>query len=125
VKSHIYLHTVRFPSDSNIRILDHSRAIFKWSFELKLNGIQQRLAYADDVNLLGDNMDTIKKNTKTVIDASKEVSLEINVEKSKYMLLSHHKNVGQNRYIKLADRSFENVSQFEYIWDDSKNQNLI
>jgi hypothetical protein len=40
------------------------------------------------VNLLGDNIDTIKKNTETVIDASKEVGLEINVDKTKYMLLS-------------------------------------
>jgi hypothetical protein len=55
-----------------------------------LNGIHQLLAYADDVNLLGDNIDSIKKNTETLIDASKEDGLEINVEKTKYMLLSHH-----------------------------------
>jgi hypothetical protein len=41
------------------------------------------LAYADDVNLLGDNIDTIKKNRETLIDASKEVGLEINVQKTK------------------------------------------
>jgi hypothetical protein len=57
---------------------------------LKLNGTHQLLAYTDDVNLLGDNRDTIKKNIETLIDASKEVGLEINEEKAKYMLVSHH-----------------------------------
>jgi hypothetical protein len=54
---------------------------------LKLNETHQFLAFADNVNLLGDNIDTIKKNTATLIDASKEVDLEINVEKTKYMML--------------------------------------
>jgi hypothetical protein len=48
---------------------------------LKLNGTHQCLAYVDDVNLLEDNIDTIKKNTETSIDANKEVGLEIYVEK--------------------------------------------
>jgi hypothetical protein len=82
---------------------------------LKLNGTHQLLAYADDVNLLGDNIDTIRKNTETLIDASKGVGLEINVVKTKYMLLSRHQNVGQNRDIKIANRSFVNVSQFKYL----------
>jgi hypothetical protein len=44
---------------------------------LKLNGTHQLLAYADDVNLLGDNIDYYNKN-RNLIDASKEVGLEIN-----------------------------------------------
>jgi hypothetical protein len=49
------------------------------------------------VNLLGDNLDAIKKNTETLIDARKKVGLEINVEKTKSMLLASHQNVGRNR----------------------------
>jgi hypothetical protein len=61
---------------------------------LKLNGTHQLLAYVDDVTLLGDNIDTIKKNTETLIDASKEVGLEVNIVKTKYTVLSRHNNVG-------------------------------
>jgi hypothetical protein len=62
--------------------------------------------YADDVNLLGDDIgvNTIKKNMDILIDASKEIGLEKNVDKTKYMLLSRHQNVGQNRDIKIANR---------------------
>jgi hypothetical protein len=47
---------------------------------LKLNGIHQLLAYADNVNLLGDNIDTIDKKTETSIDTLKVVGLEVNLE---------------------------------------------
>jgi hypothetical protein len=58
-------------------------------------------------------------------DATKEVGLEINVEKTKYMLLSRRQNVGQNLDIKTANRSFENVSQFKYLGTTVTNPNLI
>jgi hypothetical protein len=77
---------------------------------LKMNGTHQLLAYADDVNLLGDNINTRKKNTETLINASKKVHLEINIRKSKHILLSRHQNVGQNRDIKTA---IGKVSQFK------------
>jgi hypothetical protein len=68
---------------------------------LKLNGTHKLLAFADDVNLLRDNIGTIEKNTETLIDASKEGRLVINIEKTKYMLLCHHQNIGRNRNIKI------------------------
>jgi hypothetical protein len=63
---------------------------------LKLNGTFQVLAYVDDVNILGDNIDTIKKNIHTLTDGNKEVGLEANTKLTKYeyMLLSHHQNAG-------------------------------
>jgi hypothetical protein len=48
----------------------------------------QLLVYAADVNLLEDNIDTISKNTGTLIDASKEVGLEVNLEKYVYVGVS-------------------------------------
>jgi hypothetical protein len=47
---------------------------------LILNETHQLLAYADDVNVVGENIDTIQKNTKALLDASKEVGLEVNLE---------------------------------------------
>jgi hypothetical protein len=57
---------------------------------LILNGTHQLLVCADDVNLLDDKVNTVKKNTQTLIDASKEVGLEVNTERTKYMFLSCH-----------------------------------
>jgi hypothetical protein len=74
------------------------------------------------VNLLGDNIDTMKKNTKTLIDANKEIGLEVNTEKTKYMLLCRHQNARQNHDIKIANRCFENVAHFRYLETMITNQ---
>jgi hypothetical protein len=47
---------------------------------LKLSGTHQLLVCDDDANLLRDNTNTTKKNTETLIGASKEVGLEVNTE---------------------------------------------
>jgi hypothetical protein len=60
-------------------------------------------------------VDIIKKNTEILTDASKEVGPEVNIEKTKYMLLSHHQNSGQNGGIKTANRCFADVAQFKYL----------
>jgi hypothetical protein len=91
----------------------------------KLNGIHQLLAYADDVNLLRDNIDTINKNIETLIHVSKEVGLEISIEKTKYTLVSGNQNAGQKPDMKIANRSFEHASQFKYLGMTVTDQNLI
>jgi hypothetical protein len=60
---------------------------------------------ADDLNLLGHNIEIIKRNTETLIVASRGVCLEVNLEKTKYILVSRYQNADQNRYIKIANRS--------------------
>jgi hypothetical protein len=63
---------------------------------LKFNGTHQLLAYAEDVIILRENIDTIKKNAETLLDANKEVGLEVNPERTKYMLVSRYQKTGQN-----------------------------
>jgi hypothetical protein len=57
---------------------------------LKLNWTQQLLVYADDVNLWGGIVNTTKKNTEALTEASKDVGLEVTHRKTKYMLMSCH-----------------------------------
>jgi hypothetical protein len=57
--------------------------------------------------------------------ASKEVGLEVNAEKTRYILLSRHQNAGQNHNIKISNSSFKNVAHFKYLGTTVTNQNLI
>jgi hypothetical protein len=55
---------------------------------LKLNGTHQLLAYADDVNILGGSVHTVKENVEALVVATKETGLEVNADKTKYMIMS-------------------------------------
>jgi hypothetical protein len=73
------------------------------------------LAYADDVNVVGENIAIIQKNTKALLDASKEVGLEVNPEKTKCILVSRCQKAGQKQSIMIGNRSFESVAKFKYL----------
>jgi hypothetical protein len=74
---------------------------------------------------LGENINIIKKNAETIFDASKEIGLEVNSEKTKYMLMSRHQTAGQSNYMRVANKSFERVAKFKYLGATLTDWNCI
>ena len=92
---------------------------------LELNGKHKLLVYADVVNMLGQNLQTVRKNAEIFIKTSKDICLEINSENTKYMIISRHENVIQNQNIAIENLSFENVKKFRYLGVTVTNTNGI
>ena len=82
---------------------------------LDMNGKYQLLVFADDVNMLGENLQIIMENTEILIKASKDIGLEANSDKTKYMITSRQQNIAQNQNIVIENLSFEKVEKFKYL----------
>jgi hypothetical protein len=88
---------------------------------VKLNGTHRLLVYADDVNLLENNI------KKILTDASKEICTEENTKKTKYSIWCCLVTRLQEKKhdMKIANRSFENVTKFKYLESRLGNQSFI
>ena len=67
----------------------------------------------------------MRKNTDALLIASKEIGLEVNAEKTEYMVMSRDQNAGQNGNIQIGNKSFETAEQFKYLGTTLTYQNSI
>ena len=82
---------------------------------LKLNGTHQLLVYADDVNILGGNVHTVKEHADALLVAIKEIGLEVNADKTKYTVMSRDQKAGQSQSMNIGNSSFERMEEFRYL----------
>ena len=81
----------------------------------KFNGSHHLLSYADDVNILGGNIHSVEKNTQVLLANIKKISLEVNADKIKYMVMSRDQNARRSHDIKIDNSFFAKVEEFEYL----------
>ena len=72
------------------------------------------LFFAGDVNILGGSVHTIKENAEALTVAIKENGLEVNADKTKYMVMFRDQNAGRSHNMKIDNRSFESVEVFKF-----------
>ena len=92
---------------------------------LKLNGTHQLLAYDDDVNILGGSIHALKGNAETLVAATRETGVEINSDKTKYMVISRDQNAGRIHSVRFDNRTFEMVEDFKYLGTTLTNEILL
>ncbi|KAJ4437693.1 hypothetical protein ANN_17838 [Periplaneta americana] len=82
---------------------------------LERNGLHHLFVYADYVTMLEENPQTIRENMGILLEPSKAISLEVNLEKTKYMIMSRDQNIVRNGNIKFGNLSFVKVEKFKYL----------
>ena len=82
---------------------------------LKLNGTHQLVAYADDVNILGGSIHTLKENAEALVAATREIGLEVSGDKTKYMVMSRDQNAGRIQSVRIDNCTFKRMEGFKYL----------
>ena len=92
---------------------------------MKLNGTHQLLAYANDVNISGGSVLTVKENAQALVVATEETGREVNADKTKYMIMPRDQNAGRIHNMKNDNNSIERVEEFKYLGTTLTNQTSI
>ena len=82
---------------------------------MKFIGAKQPFLYADDVNIFVGRELIIKKNTESVEAANKEIEIQVNYDKTKYMVMFWEQNADRSHSIKSDDITFEMVEDIKYL----------
>ena len=83
------------------------------------------MAYADDVNLIDDDISTTERNADVLLNACKDIGLAVNTGKTKYMEIGRHRGRIANEHFKIGSNSYEKVENFKYLGSFLINQNSI
>ena len=71
--------------------------------------------YVSSKLILGGSVHTVKENAEVLIVASKEIGLEVNADKTKYMFMSRDKSAGRSHSIRFDNSSLERLEEFKYL----------
>ena len=83
------------------------------------------MAHADDVNILGGSAHTVKENVEALLFATKQIGLEVNADKTKYLVMSRDQNAGRGHSVKIDNSPIERVEEFKYLRTMLTDQNSI
>ena len=90
--------------------------VLKTRLGLCMNGTHQVLAYAVDVNLIGDDI-RIERNADVLLNAYMDIGLAVNTGKTKYMEIGRHRGMIANEHIRICSNSYEKVKTFRFFSD--------
>ena len=94
-------------------VLEHAIKSLEEKEGLQLNGINMLLVYEDDVVLLGDNEEILRANTHTLLSHTKKLGLEVNINKTKYMVTDRYSLYNGNGQLMTNEGNFEEVGEFK------------